>query len=322
MDLKALQDKGEQWFKSLDSRLAGVPGVIRRAGETFGLAYAPEAAGGIAYYALFSLFPLLLLLTSIGSQWLSSSAAIDPIIDLIGNIFNVPTDQLEIALDDLVSASGITGLIGLIGVAWAATGAFTSLARNISRAWPEANRVSVLQGRLMAVIMVAVIALSQFLWVVFSTIVSLIARIELPIGTDLDYIRNWLTDFTINGITFSFLFFAFVGLYRWVPKTKVRWREALLGATFSTLATLIASRVYIRYLNSDLASSWSFYGTLGTTLGVIVFFYINAWIVLFGAHLSSAVAYRYRTQQYILQNGSALSESTPPTNHGTSSLPN
>jgi membrane protein len=299
MDLKALQAKSEQSFQQVDSRLAGIPGVIRRAGETFGMAYAPEAAGGIAYYALFSLFPLLLLLTSVGSLWLSSTEAIEPIIEFIGNLLNIPTEQLELALDEMVSSSGITGLIGLIGVAWAATGVFTSLARNISRAWPEANRVSVFQGRLMAIIMVAVIALSQFLWVIVSTIVSLIARIDLPIDMDLSYIKHWLTDLTINGITFSLLFFAFVGLYRWVPKTTVRWREALLGATFSTLATLIASRVYIRYLNSDLASSWSFYGTLGTTLGVIVFFYINAWIVLFGAHLSSAVAYRYRTQKYI-----------------------
>lgn len=322
MDLKALQDKGEQWFKSMDSRLAGVPGVIRRAGETFGLAYAPEAAGGIAYYALFSLFPLLLLLFSIGSLWLSSSAAIDQIIEFIGNIFSIPTDQLESVLEDLVSASGITGLIGLLGVAWAATGVFTSLARNINRAWPEANRVSVLQGRLMAIVMVVVIALSQFLWVIATTIVSMIARIELPGQYDQEMIKSWLTNLTINTISFALLFFAFVGLYRWVPKIKVLWREALLGATFSTLAILIASRIYIWYLNSGLAGTQVIYGSLGTTLGVIVFFYINAWIVLFGAHLSSAVAYRYRAQQYIRQNGSKLSESIQSTNNESGSLPN
>jgi len=322
MDLKALQVKGEQWFKSLDSRLAGVPGVIRRAGETFGLAYAPEAAGGIAYFALFSLFPLLLLLFSIGSLWLSSSAAIDQVIIFIGTIFSIPTDQLESALEELVSASGITGLIGLLGVAWAATGVFTSLARNINRAWPEANRVSVLQGRLMAIIMVVVIALSQFLWVIATTIVSVIARIELPGQYDQEIIKSWLTNLTINTISFALLFFAFAGLYRWVPKIKVRWREALLGATFATLAILIASRIYIWYLNSGLAGSHTIYGSLGTTLGVIVFFYINAWIVLFGAHLSSAVANRYRKEQYIRKNGSALSESTPPTTNESGSLPN
>jgi YihY family inner membrane protein len=322
MDLKALQDKGEQWFKSLDSRLAGVPGVIRRAGETFGLAYAPEAAGGIAYYALFSLFPLLLLLVSIASLWLSSSEAIDNIIEFIGEILKIPVDQLDTALENLVSTSGITGLIGLIGVVWAATGVFTSLARNIGRAWPNANQVSVIQGRLMAIIMVVVIALSQFLWVIVTTIVNLLSQIELPLQADLDYIRSRLSGLTLNAISFSLLFFAFAGLYRWVPKTKVRWREAFLGAAFSTLATLVASRVYLWYLNSGLASDRAIYGSLGTTLGVIVFFYINAWIVLFGAHLSSAVAYRYRTQQYIQQNGSALSESTQPATDGTGSLPN
>lgn len=322
MDLKALQEKGEQWFKSLDSHLAGVPGVLRRAGETFGLAYASEAAAGIAYYALFSLFPLLLLMISIGSLWVSSNAAIDQVIEFIGNIFKIPTDVLEIALEELVSTSGITGLIALVGVAWAATGVFTSLARNIGRAWPEANRVSVIQGRLIAVIMIVVIALSQFLWVIITTIASLIVTIDLPIETDLDNIRSWLSNLTINAISFSLLFFAFAGLYRWVPKTKVRWREALLGAAFATLASLIASRVYIWYLNSGLTSDRAIYGSLGTTLGVIVFFYLNSWIVLFGAHLSSAVAYRYRTQQFIQENGSALSESTQPTNNGTSSLPN
>ena len=322
MDLKAFQEKGEQWFHWLDDHLAGIPGVIRRAGETFGLAYAPEAAGGIAYYALFSLFPFLLLLISIGSLWLSSNAAVDQIINFIGKLFEIPTGQLEAALEALASSSGITGLIGLIGLIWAATGVFTSLARNISRAWPDASRVSVLQGRLMAIIMVVVIALSQFLWIVATTIVSLIAQIDFPIQRDLSYVKSWLTDFTINSISFALLFFAFAGLYRWVPKAKVRWREAFLGATFSILATLIASRVYIWYLNSELASNKIIYGSLGTTLGLVVFFYLNAWIVLFGAHLSSAIGYRNRMKQTIHIIDTTPQEAPKTSTDGINSLPN
>jgi membrane protein len=296
MDLKKYQEKGEQSFQWMDEHLAGVPGIIRRAGESFGLAFAPEAAGGIAYYALFALFPLLLLLTSVTSLWLNNTAAVDQVINFIGQLFEIPTGQLETALNELVSSSGISGIIGLIGLIWAATGVFTSLARNISRAWPDAGRVSVLQGRLMALIMVVIIALSQFVWIIATTIVSLIAQINLPFAMDVSVVKGWLTDVTVNGISFAFLFFAFVGLYRWVPKTQVRWREALWGAVFATLATLVASRAYIWYLNSGFASTMTVYGSLGTTLGLVVFFYLNAWIVLFGAHLSSAVGYRYRSK--------------------------
>jgi membrane protein len=322
MDLKKYQEKGQQSFQWLDRHLAGVPGIIRRAGETFGLAFAPEAAGGIAYYALFALFPLLLLLTSVASLWLSNTAAVDQVINFIGQLFEIPTGQMEVALEELTSTSGISGLIGLIGLIWATTGVFTSLARNISRAWPDASRVSVLQGRLMALIMVGIIALSQFVWIIATTIVSLIAQINLQLAIDVSEIKGWLTDLTINGISFAFIFFAFAGLYRWVPKTQVRWREALWGAGFATLATLVASRVYIWYLNSGFATTKAVYGSLGTTLGLIVFFYLNAWIVLFGAHLSSAVGYRYRLQVVEQPPESAPPPASQLTANGTDSLPN
>jgi membrane protein len=143
----------------------------------------------------------------------------------------------------------------------------------------------------MALIMVAVIAISQLLWVIATTAVSWLANYDFPLDNDYSYLKDWLSSLTINIISFALLYFAFVGLYRWVPKTRVRWREALIGAAFATLTMLIASRVYIWYLGSSFASERVIYGSLGTTLGVIIFFYINAWIVLFGAHLTSAVGY-------------------------------
>ena len=295
MSLNKYQEKAESTFQRIDRYLFGIPSVIRRAGETFSHAFGAEAAGSVAYYALFSIFPLLLLLTSFASLWVRSANAVDQVIGFAGEIFKIPTDQLKEALNQIVSASGISGIIGLLALIWSATGVFTSLARNISRAWPHANLLTAFQGRLMAVAMLALIAVSQFLWVFLTTAISLIARIELPFGQgDYSYLRNWLSNLTINGLSFALFYLGFFVLYRLVPKTRVRWAEAFWGANFATLATFIASRAYIWYLNSGFANYEVIYGSIGTTLGLVVFFYINAWIVLFGAHLSSAVGYQYR----------------------------
>ena len=322
MDLKKIQGKGEAAFRWLDQHLLGVPSVLVRAADTFGLAFAPEAAGALAYFALFSLFPLLLLLTAIASIWLASSAAIEQIVGFIGDLFKIPTDQLEATLEQIVSTSSISGIIGLVGLIWSATGAFTSLARNVSRAWPDAGRVTVFQGRLMAVLMVGLIVLAQFFWVIATTLISLIARIDLPILDDFTQIKGWLTNFTINGISIGLFFVGFVGLYRWVPKTKVRWSEAIWGAIFATSATFLASRVYMWFLNSGLTNYEAIYGSVSTTLGLIVFFYINAWIVLFGAHLSSAVGYQYRLTKASQAVEITSLQTDPSSSDETESLPN
>jgi membrane protein len=70
----------------------------------------------------------------------------------------------------------------------------------------------------------------------------------------------------------------------------VRWWEAFWGALVATLAGEIATRGFTWYLSSGIVQYELVYGSLGAIVALMLWIYIGGWIVLFGAHLSAAVA--------------------------------
>jgi len=82
-----------------------------------------------------------------------------------------------------------------------------------------------------------------------------------------------------------------LGLYRWVPSALVRWPEATVGALVATGAMEVTTRGFSWYLRSGLARYELIYGSLGAVVALLLWIYLNSLILLFGAHLSAAVAF-------------------------------
>jgi len=81
-------------------------------------------------------------------------------------------------------------------------------------------------------------------------------------------------------------------VYRFVPDTERSFWSATPGAAFAVIAWPIASLGFSFYL-STFAGRGLTYGSLGTAVGLLVFLYFSAWIVLLGAEFNEAV-YRIR----------------------------
>jgi membrane protein len=92
------------------------------------------------------------------------------------------------------------------------------------------------------------------------------------------------------------VFLALLGLYRWVPNTQVRWTEAFWGALIATPAGEIVTNGFAWYLSTGLARFELVYGSLGTVVVLMLWIYIDALVVLFGAHISAAGARFYRVR--------------------------
>ena len=84
-------------------------------------------------------------------------------------------------------------------------------------------------------------------------------------------------------------------VYRFLPDTDRSFWSATPGAAFAVIAWPIASLGFSIYL-SNFAGRGLTYGSLGTAVGLLVFLYISAWIVLLGAEINEAVYRRYRGQ--------------------------
>jgi membrane protein len=92
-------------------------------------------------------------------------------------------------------------------------------------------------------------------------------------------------------------FLLFLILYRQVPRVPIGWREAAVSAVAAAVAWRLASIGFVWYLRSGLVSYNLVYGSLGSLAALLFWIYWSGWILLFGAHLCSAIAISERVDR-------------------------
>jgi len=246
----------------------------------------------MAYYAMFSLFPLLLALVIAGSYFLERGVAYQEVVRLVSSAIPISRSLIEQNVRQVLELRGTVGLIGLVTLVWAATGVFTSFARNINRAWPEAEGRNFFEGRLVALAMIAVLGLLLVLSLVSTAALEVLPSLGIPwVSRNLiGHERLWRAIGILVPALFSLLLF--LAMYRWVPSAEVAWSDALWGALVATLGWEIAKRAFAWYLDAGLASYRLVYGSLGTVIALMFWLYLSAWIALLGAHITAAAGQR------------------------------
>jgi len=277
-------------YDKANRRTGGVLGVIRQTVESFIKAQGDEAAASIAYYTVFSIIPLLLLLTSLLGFVLNNSAALEHVLNLVTGIFPYARQPLENLLATMVENRTSTGLIGLIALVFGASGVFLGLTRNINRAWAGARPRNLVLSYLLSLGIIGVIAISLIGWVIMTTLANSVIQRNLLGLQDIAFFQS-TTWVLVSYLVWVFVFILFLCLYRWVPNTIVKWSEAFWGALVVTLALLIVSKVFTWFLGSGFSTYETLYGALGTGLAILTWVYISSIIILLGAHLSAAVAH-------------------------------
>lgn len=278
-------------YEKANQASGGILGLAREALEGFGEARGGEAAAGMAYYTLLSLFPLLIALVAAGSFFLDRASVFQQVVDTVVQAIPISQDLIERNLRQVLELRGAVGFSGLVAALWSATGAFSILTRNINRAWDAPPR-SFLENRLVALAMVGSLALLLAISWLLGMALGLLSRFQVPLvgletlyGTPLWTLLSNLAPWFVSAVLL-------VALYRWVPNAKVQWRGALGAALVVGLVWQIASNAFAWFLGSDLARYHLVYGSLGAVVALLFWIYLSAWLVLFGAHLSAAVTRR------------------------------
>jgi membrane protein len=253
-------------------------------------ANAAASAASIAYYTLFSFFPLLILLVGFVSSVLKDEPVQQLVLNAVAESLPTAQDLVKGNIERALNISGTVQIAGTIGLLWSATGVFNALAQSINRAWHTAPTRNFLFGRLVALAMVASLTALLILWVLSTTVFNLFPWLEVPIFGDIVIYDTYAWRILSRLVPYIVIFALFLNLYRWVPNTKVRWREALWGAGISALGWELANTAFALYLGGSLARYQLIYGSLGALIALMLWIYLSSMIVLFGAHLSATVA--------------------------------
>lgn len=288
--LDELVDKLKTLYKWADRRTGGLLEIVRRTIKSFSDARASEAAAGMAYYTFFSLFPLLLALVAAGSFVLERAQIYQQVVRYATEVLPISPILIEQNIEQVLKLRGAVGLIGLLGLLWSASGVFTILGNNVNRAWPEAEKRGVVQQRLVALAMIVVLTIPLTLSLLSSTVLDLLPELQIPLGGGVSIYNTLLWTVLSNLIPWLITFALFWALYRWVPNTEVGWRPAAWGGLAGALGWEAVTYGFTWYLRSGLARYRLVYGSLGTVAALLFWIYLSSWIILFGAHLSAAIA--------------------------------
>jgi membrane protein len=277
----------------------------------------------LAFYAIFSIFPLLLLsVTAVGFFLGGDDAARQRLVDSVA----IPRPELRAVLDQTLesmqkhsTARGVGAVVGFLTLFMGASAAFSELESSLNLIWRVEDKA---KKGLWDTIVRAVKSKALSFAVVIGAAIAILA--SLAFGTALQAIGNasageaagrtvwWLIEV---GSSFVFLTALFAAIYRIVPQTDVEWRDAIAGAVVASLLFTGLKWSLAWYLAH--VASYAAYGAVGGVLGLMTWIYVASLIILYGAEFSRVYTERFGNISRGSPRPSVASPVHPPVGDGT-----
>jgi membrane protein len=235
----------------------------------------PQLSAAIAYFGLFAVFPVTILLVAAFGLIAGDGTARREVIDFV--MRNVPLRDegradLQAALREVTSNAEAFGVVGIAGLVFSASGLMGALRHALSRAFDVEERRPPLLGKLVDVALVLAVGLVAGL----SLVLTVVTRFAVSLSPWLGELAPLVLATTV-----------FVLLYRFVPASPVRWRHCLPGAVLGGLGYAAIKTGFTFYLD-EFATYGAVYGSIAAVIAFMVFVFLTANVFIVGAELAAA----------------------------------
>lgn len=257
---------------------------------------APQLGAALAYYTVFSLAPLTLVLLAVFSLIFGGSQEAHAKITEQMKAFIDPSavQVIEQILDKASKPKNgiIATVIGVVIALFGASGVFGALQDALNTIWgvkpkPGQGIRGFLKARFLSFGMVGGVCFLLLVSLAFSTLVqSLGGYLDkiLPGGPALPLAINLVLDLVVITMMFALIF-------RFLPDAKIAWRDVWVGAGMTTALFIIGKWALGLYLGSG--SAGSAYGAASALITTLLWVYYSAQILLFGAEFTQVYANAY-----------------------------
>jgi membrane protein len=268
-------------------------GIFKTAFFSFINNRALSLSASLAFYTIFSLAPLLLLMISLTGIFFGRDAMQGKVFSEInGMVGNDAAIQVQDTIKSLEASgkSTISVIIGIITLTIGAISVFGEIQDSVNIIWQVRVRPEKGWGKL---IIDRLLSLSIFVILGFLLLVSLFIngallaindRLEtfLPnITIVLFNILNIVLSFVVTLVIFSIIF-------KVIPDVKTRWKDIVPGAVFTSFLFMLGRLLIVFYIERSGASST--YGAAGSLIVILLWIYYTAAIFYFGAEVTRAYA--------------------------------
>ncbi|RZL92519.1 MAG: YihY/virulence factor BrkB family protein [Variovorax sp.] len=268
--------------------------------------YAPSMGAALAYYTVFSVAPLLLIVISVAGLVFGEDAARGEIMaQLSGMMGPEGARAVQGMLESLNKpAEGIVAtVIGIALLLVGATTVFGELQDALDRIWRAPARDA--STGIVNLLRVRLLSFSMIMGIGFLLMVSLVASAALAA------LGKWWTPVfggwavLAQGVNFVFSFamvtVVFAMIYKIMPRVRVQWRDVWVGAAVTALLFTIGKHLIGLYIGKSSVASG--YGAAGSLVVVLVWVYYSAQIFLLGAEFTWVYAQAYGSLKGAAQPG-------------------
>lgn len=242
----------------------------------------------IAYYTLFSLPSLLIIVMTIASSFFEREAVqgsiTGQISDFIGGDSAKAIETMIVNVSE--SEDSTLAIVFSIGmVLFAATGVFFQLKKTMNHIWSVAAKkatfVRMLMDRLISFGMVLVIG---FLLLISLVISALLSVLKEQIEQISERVTVILVDILNFGISFLILTTLFAALFKLLPDVKIRWKITYTGAALTTVLFLLGEFLISLYFGQSKPAS--VYGAAASVVIILLWVNYICLILFFGAEFT------------------------------------
>jgi membrane protein len=262
------------------TRLLKIPAIqlifltIKNAGDID----ATHRAAAVAYYAVLSVFPLILGLIAVFGFFLPSANLQDKLLIFVGDNIPGATDILKQNINSIIELRGAMGVLSIVILLWGASALFSAVSVAINRAWDirqySRHFFTRKAGELGMVLGIGILFL---LSLGTSAIISIIFKaLKLPVANLV------AVDLGSRLVAFVLMLTVFLLLYKFIPNTRTYWRYIWPGALIAAFLFEIARTLFVYYIN-NIANYQLIYGSIASIVVLLVWIYYSAFIMVLGA---------------------------------------
>ena len=271
--------------------------LIREASSEFLDDNCTKLSASLAYYTIFSIGPLLLvIITVLGFFYKRTDAVTGKLFGELGKLIGQSeAAQLKTMIENISHQNHTTlfGIIGVLVLLFGATGIFSEIQSSINYIWsikakPKRGWLKYITDRLLS--------FSLVIGMGFLLIVTLFINLIMDVLTDRlqsfmghsDTLLLQAADLTLLFVVVTFLFAV---IYKVLPDAKIYWKDALAGASFTGVLFLLGKFLITYYLTSS--KTFNAYGAAASIILLLSWVYYTALILYFGAEFTKVYAMKW-----------------------------
>ena len=286
--IEAAQHTGHTLWDWANQATKGYVAYLAQALKNFATKGTTEAVV-FGYWAMFSLFPLVMLGVVLATLALGPTSARAQVYRMLSQYIPGGGDILiRENIEQAINQRSSFGFIGIITLTYGATGLFRNLQANLRRIFRDNKSRSLPIQILIGVIMMMGLAILITASIIISAIFGAVQGEFLQVPPALLAAGGALIPLAINMIMFALMF-------RLVPRREIAWRSILPAALLGALIWEIGKNLFGLYV-ANLANFGILYGSLGTVIGLLTWTYLTGCLVSLCAEIAVATE-DWRTEQ-------------------------